>query len=88
MSSGWNYHKRLVSAIVPTTEGLTMNAKLFLNYILPLVFAITVYALSLGLVAFSFSMDSTFLVVTSLIFTVAPLYAVVFFLVELRNKIK
>ena len=65
-----------------------MNAKLILNYILPLVFAITVYALSLGLVAFSFSMDSTFLVVTSLIFTVAPLYAVVFFLVELRNKIK
>jgi hypothetical protein len=88
MSSGWNYPTRLVSAIVTTTEGLTMNAKLFLNYILPLVFAITVYALSLGLVAFSFSMDSTFLVVTSLIFTVAPLYAVVFFLVELRNKIK
>jgi hypothetical protein len=88
MSSGWKYPTRLVSAIVTTTEGLTMNAKLFLNYILPLVFAITVYALSLGLVAFSFSMDSTFLVVTSLIFTVAPLYAVVFFLVELRNKIK
>ena len=65
-----------------------MNVKLILNYILPLVFAITVYALSLGLVAFSFSMDSTFLVVTSLIFTVAPLYTVVFFLVELRNKIK
>jgi hypothetical protein len=65
-----------------------MNVKLILNYILPLVFAITVYALSLGLVAFSFSMDSTFLVVTSLIFTVAPLYAVVFFLVELRNQIK
>ena len=65
-----------------------MNVKLILNYILPLVFAITVYALSLGLVAFSFSMDSTFLVVTSLIFTVAPLYAVVFFLVELRDKIK
>ena len=88
MSSGWKYPTRLVSAIVTTTEGLTMNAKLILNYILPLVFAITVYALSLGLVAFSFSMDSTFLVVTSLIFTVAPLYAVVFFLVELRNKIK
>ena len=65
-----------------------MNAKLILNYILQLVFAIAVYALSLGLVAFSFSMDSTFLVVTSLIFTVAPLYAVVFFLVELRNQIK
>ena len=65
-----------------------MNAKLILNYILPLAFALTVYALSLGVVAFSFSMDSTFLVVTSLIFTVAPLYAVVFFLVELRNKIK
>ena len=65
-----------------------MNVKLFLNYILPLVFAITVYALSLGLVVFSFSMDSTFLVVPSLIFTVAPLYAVVFFLVELRDKIK
>ena len=65
-----------------------MNVKLILNYILPLVFAITVYALSLGLVAFSFSMDSTLLVVLSLIFTVAPLYAVVFFLVELRNKIK
>ena len=88
MSSGWNYPTRLVSAIVTTTEGLTMNAKLILNYILPLVFAIAVYALSLGLVAFSFSMDSTFLVVTSLIFTVAPLYAVVFFLVELRNQIK
>jgi hypothetical protein len=88
MSSGWNYPTRLVSAIVTTTEGLTMNAKLILNYILPLVFAIAVYALSLGLVAFSFSMDSTFLVVLSLIFTVAPLYAVVFFLVELRNKIK
>jgi hypothetical protein len=88
MSFGWKYHKRLGSAIVTTTEGLTMNVKLILNYILPLVFAITVYALSLGLVAFSFSMDSTFLVVTSLIFTVAPLYAVVFFLVELRNQIK
>ena len=88
MSSGWNYPTRLVSAIVTTTEGLTMNVKLILNYILPLVFALTVYALSLGLVAFSFSMDCTFLVVTSLFFTVAPLYAVVFFLVELRNKIK
>tara|TARA_R110002153_G_scaffold151656_1_gene303061 strand:- start:2998 stop:3264 length:267 start_codon:yes stop_codon:yes gene_type:complete len=88
MSSRWNYPARLGSAIVTTTEGLTMNAKLILNYIIPLVFALTVYALSLSLVAFSFSMDSTFLVVTSLIFTVAPLYAVVFFLAELINKIK
>ena len=63
-----------------------MTVKTFTHYLLPLAFSIVVYALSLGLVALSISMESTLLTVLSLIFTATPLFAVVFFLVEFRKQ--
>jgi len=63
-----------------------MTVKTFTHYLLPLAFSIVVYALSLGLVALSISMESTLLTVLSLIFTATTLFAVVFFLVEFRKQ--
>lgn len=81
-----NRHRLQDTAIVTTTEGSAMNARFFTHYILPLAFSVVVYALSLGLVALSISLESTFLTILSLIFTASPLYAMVYFMAEYRRE--